>query len=61
MVKIVGREKNVIKRATCKNCGAILEYYPKEVKSYTYKDYGGGSDTVYYIKCPDCTEKVVVK
>lgn len=43
-----------------KDCGAKIGYYPSEVKSAIYYDYGGGSDTWYYIKCPHCRKTIEV-
>ncbi len=54
MVKVVGRDESVVRRVTCRSCASILEYTLSEVDSYVDHDYGGGSDTVYYIRCPSC-------
>jgi DNA-directed RNA polymerase subunit RPC12/RpoP len=51
----------VVKEVVCKNCGVTLSYVPKDIESRSYKDYGGGSDTDYYITCPPCGSKVFVK
>lgn len=51
---------SVVKEVICKKCGATLHYVPNDVKSVTYKDYGGGTDTDYYIKCPPCGTKIYV-
>lgn len=62
MVKVVdqGPDPSVVKRHVCQNCGAVLEYVPKDVKQRVEHDYGGGSDTVYYIECPQCrTEQYI--
>jgi RNase P subunit RPR2 len=63
MVTIVKKEPHpsVIKEVICRNCGATLNYVPNEVKSEVHRDYGGGSDTYYFIDCPSCTKKVSVK
>lgn len=44
MVQIVGNDPQAVKRTTCRNCAAVLEYTPSEVKEYHGKDYSGGSD-----------------
>lgn len=41
-------------------CGAKIGYYKNEIKSYVCHDYGGGSDKVYFIKCPNCGEYVII-
>ena len=60
-VTVVGQDSQVAKRATCFNCGSILQYYPKDVDSRIEHDYGGGSDHVRFIKCPTCAWEVSVK
>jgi hypothetical protein len=36
-----------------------MEYTKSEEKSYTKTDYGGGTDTYYFIVCPKCNENVI--
>ena len=60
-MKIIGKDNKINKRATCGECSSIIEYVPIEMKSYVHHDYGGGSDTIYYIDCPQCGNKVTVK
>lgn len=53
---------SVIKEAICRNCGATLNYVPKDIQSQYYRDVlGGGGDTEYWINCPPCGSKVHVK
>ena len=52
---------SVVKEVICGNCGAILQYVPKDVVSQVHHDYGGGSDTYNHIVCPPCGSKVHVK
>jgi ribosomal protein S27E len=61
MAKVIGFDNSAKKKVTCKECAAIIEYVPKEEKSYVHRDYGGGSDTVYYIDCPNCQNKITVR
>lgn len=58
MPTIIGYDKSVKLRCTCRKCGAIVEYLPKDVKSATVCDYSGGRDVVYYITCPGCGEDI---
>jgi len=60
MARVIRIEPELEKTVTHKKCGALVGYYPKEVQSGTYHDYGGGSDTWYYIICPNCGERVEV-
>ena len=52
---------SVVKEVICRNCGATLQYTPADVQQETHKDYAGGSDTYYFIKCPPCGHKVTTK
>lgn len=63
MVTIVKKEPHpsVVKQVICKRCGCTLEYVPLDVKSFTSTDYGGGTDTSYYINCANCETKIYVK
>lgn len=64
MAKVVGFDDSVKKKVTCrgtKGCGAIIEYFPGEVKSKHGTDYGGGSDGMEYLFCPNCGEKAVIR
>lgn len=44
----------------CPKCRFKLAYTPADVQSGTHHDYGGGSDTVYWIICPrpQCGERI---
>ena len=35
MIKVIGNDPKVAKQVTCRNCGAILEYMPCDVKDVT--------------------------
>jgi hypothetical protein len=60
MSRVIKIEKELELKTKHKDCGAKIGYYPNEVKSYVYEDYGGGSEVVYYIDCPNCGKKVEV-
>lgn len=57
LIEIVKSEERTVIH---KDCGAKIGFYLNEVRSAVYHDYGGGSDTWYYIICPHCGEKVEV-
>lgn len=63
MVRIINviPHKSVVKQAICRNCGCTLEYVPKDVKTVTSRDYGGGTDILKYIECPSCKATVAVQ
>jgi len=48
----------IVKQAVCHNCGATLEYVPRDVKERIERDYGGGSEVIHYIECPQCSNPV---
>lgn len=52
---------SVVKEAICRNCGAVLQYTPVDVKEDYWSDYTGGKDYYKYITCPPCGHKVTVK
>jgi DNA-directed RNA polymerase subunit RPC12/RpoP len=60
-VEKVGDDDRAKRRVTCRDCGSILEYLPRDVEHKTHHDYSGGSDTYSFIKCPECKATVYVK
>lgn len=60
MARLIGIEPVEEKNITHRKCGAKIGYYPIEVQSAIHHDIGGGSDTWYYVICPNCGEKVIV-
>ena len=58
MAKIIGFDDALKLKCTCRECTAIIEYTPVEVKSEVQSDYTGCKDTVYYIKCPNCSSTI---
>ena len=63
MVTVVSRQphQSVVKEIVCKSCGCTLQYVPRDVKERIEHDYGGGSERIRYIECPECVEQVTVK
>lgn len=59
-VTVVGQDESKKKRATCKRCGAQLEFYEVDVETHSYTSMGE-SDTASYVECPQCKNKVWVK
>ncbi len=60
MARIIKIDKDCEKKVTHKKCGAVIGYFQTEVQSFIHYDYGGGSDTVYYITCPKCGDTIPV-
>lgn len=52
---------SVVKEVICRNCGATLQYVPKDIQSHYSRDIDGGGDFQYWINCPPCGNKVTVK
>lgn len=63
MVTVVNKQPHasVVKEIICKNCGVTLQYVPRDIKERIERDYGGGSERVRYIECPECNDQVTVK
>ena len=58
-VKVVGRDQDVVKKITCRNCAAVLEYTPSDVRNlWSGTDYGGGPDGADGFNCPNCGKQV---
>lgn len=59
MPKVVGQDQGVYKHITCRNCGAINEYLPKDVRLlWSGTDYGGGSDGAKGFNCAQCGNQI---
>lgn len=63
MVTVVSKPpaRSVVKEIVCQNCGSTLEYVPRDIEKQVTVDYGGGRDIDYFIRCPECSERVTVR
>lgn len=63
MVRIVCDEPDpaVVKKISCRGCGARLEYVPNDVRSRHGTDYGGGPDGAEWVDCPRCGKQVIIR
>lgn len=61
MPEIIGRDEDKAKQVTCKNCGSILRYWPREVQEKRLYSFGEYDGTYYWIVCPECNEGVPLK
>jgi RNase P subunit RPR2 len=63
MVTVVSTQPHpsVVKETVCRNCGATLQYVPKDIKEGFHSDYAGGRDLYNYIQCPPCGHEVRVR
>ena len=57
MAKIIGYDQNMIKKFTCRECGAIVEYVPLEDKKQ-YNSFGNPltdeGTHITGLNCPGC-------
>jgi hypothetical protein len=60
MVRVKSKKPVKTKDVTCTKCAYLLEYTGEDIKEGTHTDYTGDSDSVYWIVCPRCKEKVYV-
>ena len=62
MVEVIGQDPGAGKRITHRNCGAIIRYFPKDLRIlYSGTDYGGGPDGAEGFTCPQCGKDVIVR
>jgi hypothetical protein len=62
MVKIVGQDESATKRVTCRQCGAINEYMPIDVRElYRGKDIDGGSSGSDGFNCGKCNHEIITR
>jgi len=62
MPRLIEISKAVEQQVTHRECGAVIGYFPNEVQDGgIYEDYGGNSERLFYIICPNCGHKLTVK
>lgn len=62
MIQVISRGNDAaFKQVICLNCGAELKYARIDIETRQITDYTGDIDTVYFITCPDCHNKITVK
>jgi hypothetical protein len=62
MVKVVGQDNSMAKRATCGGCGAVNEYLPNEVRElYRGKDYTGCGEGRDGFNCGQCGKEITTR
>lgn len=57
MAKVIGFDETKMKRFTCRDCCAIVEYAPNEATKKLYEDGSAATDCgchIYGLKCPNC-------
>jgi len=59
-MRLIGVDQTKERQITHKKCGAIIGFFSNEAIKGIHHDYGGGSDTFYYITCPKCGEQIEV-
>jgi hypothetical protein len=62
MAKVIGKDEAAVKRITCQECAAVVEYTPGEVRTlWSGTDYGGGSDGAKGFTCPGCGKNIITE
>lgn len=61
MVEIIGFDKFVMKRCTCRECGAQLLYGKHDINKYKGVDYSGEAYGCEWIVCPSCNNDVALR
>lgn len=46
--------KDLAKKFTCGECGALLEVHPGDIRESSGMDISGCYDTSYWFTCPEC-------
>ena len=59
MAVVVGMDERVKKRVTCRECAAIVEYVPGELKTWA-TSCCGERGTATGLDCPGCHQPIVV-
>jgi DNA-directed RNA polymerase subunit RPC12/RpoP len=59
-VEVVGQDEGQKRQATCKNCGAVLSFYTKDIKTKTLYCMGE-AESYSYVDCPQCNSQVSIK
>lgn len=54
-------DPQIVKRISCRHCGARLEYTPNDVRRRDGKDYTGGADGEEWVDCPNCGKKAIIR
>lgn len=61
MPKLIGIDQSHARRATHRECGAIIEYFETEVTVKTGRDIDGCGYTQLWICCPNCGKQFCVR
>jgi endogenous inhibitor of DNA gyrase (YacG/DUF329 family) len=57
MIKVL---EHGIRKVTCPNCKAKLQYEQEDIKIITNSNDFGETHSVKYITCPDCEKEVIL-
>lgn len=55
MAKVIGFAQQLLKKITCYNCCAIIEYEPREVQWNGHTDEGC---KIMIVRCPNCGNEI---
>lgn len=61
-IKIIGQDDTLAKRVSCRNCGAINEYLPIDVRELGRgKDIDGGGWYTEGFNCGQCQKEIITR
>jgi 5-methylcytosine-specific restriction endonuclease McrA len=60
VAKVVGVDKSIFKRVTCRQCASVIEYTNVDTIISLNHDYDGGSDYNRRLICPNCNDNMIV-
>jgi len=61
MPRLIEIDKSAEKRYTHRDCGAVIGYFESELETFKRSHYDGSTSVNYYLVCPRCHQKVIVK
>ena len=53
-------DPSVVRKATCRRCGARLEFVPLDIQNGVDIDYTGDRGPYAFVRCPKCKSEVRV-
>jgi ribosomal protein S27E len=60
-VEKVGQDETQKRTATCRNCGAVLRFDRKDVKTQHLSDMAEPAGSYDYVECVQCRRQVEVR
>lgn len=62
MARVIGQDQGAAKHITHRACGAVIEYFPIDVRILRQgKDISGSPDGAKGFNCPNCGQEVITE